>query len=99
MKDNDKEVLIKESWQMHTVVENNYLANLAKSGDNNWLEKQRLLLADMALHLLQTALTPGDIALDKLQNNLHAILTITDEFIPDAELKQARDKLYQINKN
>ena len=49
----------------------------------------------MALHLLQTSLKPGDIALDKLRNNIHAIHTISDQFLPHAELKQATEKIYE----
>jgi hypothetical protein len=85
-------------WEIHALVEESYRGHPATKGGagNNeaWLDKQRLLLADMAVHLLQTALKPGSMELDKLQNNLHAILTITDQFLPHAELKQARDKLY-----
>jgi hypothetical protein len=86
--------LIDSSWDIHEKVETSYLQNPAKRGDNEWLEKQRLLLADMALHLLQTSLNPGNIALDKLRNNLHAIMTITDEFLPDANLKEATVNLH-----
>jgi hypothetical protein len=31
----------------------------------------------------------GKIELDRLRNNLHAILTLADAFLPDAELKKA----------
>jgi hypothetical protein len=95
MNDNDKELLIKKSWEMHQLVENNYLVYSANSNDSDWPEKQRLLLADMALHLLQTALKSGTMELNKLQNNLHAILSISDQFLPKAGLKQATEKLYQ----
>lgn len=95
MTNDDKQNIIGTSWQLHSIVETNYLNNLAKAGDNDWLEKQRLLLADMALHLLQTALKPDDLELDKLRNNLHAILTISEQFLPNAGLKQATEKLYQ----
>lgn len=49
----------------------------------------------MAIHLLQTAIKPGHIELDKLKNNLHSILTITDQFLPNSGLKKATDKLYE----
>lgn len=91
----ERKELIKKSWELHRLVEANYLANLATKGDKEWLEKQRILLADMAIHLLQTAMNPGSIELDKLKNNLHSILTISDQFLPSAELKKATDKLYQ----
>jgi len=86
--------LIDTSWELHHKVEVSYLQNMAKKGDEKWLEKQRLLLADMALHLLQTAVKPGELELDKLQDNLHAILTISDSFLPQSELKQATHKIY-----
>lgn len=96
MTNDDKKSIIDTSWQLHSMIETSYLNNLAKAGDDDWREKQRLLLADMALHLLQTALKPDEIELSKLQNNLHAILTIADQFLPNADLKQATEKLYQV---
>lgn len=90
--------LIKTGWAMHQLVEEALLRNTATRGSGAmtaaWREKQRLLLADMAIHLLQTALQPGDIALEKLRNNLHAILTISDRFLPDAGLQQATGKIH-----
>lgn len=94
MNDNEREALIKTSWELHSLIENVYLANPAAEGDIEWLEKQRILLADMAIHLLQTAIKPGVLELDKLKNNLHSILTISDQFLPHAELKKATDKIY-----
>jgi len=86
--------ILETSRDLHSQVEASYLSNPAKKGDDAWLEKQRILLADMSLHLLQTSIKPGEIELDKLRNNLHAILTITDQFLPKAELKKAAEKLY-----
>ena len=82
------------SWELHSQVETSYLNNPANKGDTEWLEKQRMLLADMALHLLQTAIKPGDIELDRLRDNMNAILTIADQFLPSADLKKATEKLY-----
>lgn len=82
-------------WQLHNIIEEEYIAHPAKSGDAAWLEKRRLLLADMAIHLLQTAIEPGDIKIENLTNNLNAILTISDPFLPNAELKRTADKLYK----
>lgn len=93
--DIERKNLIKTSWDLHSLVENSYLSNSAIKDDDEWLEKQRILLADMAIHLLQTAMQPGNIELDKLKNNLHSILTISDQFLPSAELKKATDKLYK----
>ena len=94
MKESDKLELLKISWQLHSRVETAYLNHSSKQNEEAWLEKQRLLLADMALHLLQTSIEPGDIELEKLRNNLHAILTISDQFLPKANLKKATEKLY-----
>lgn len=86
--------IVRVSWELHSMVEASYLDNPAKPGDEQWLEKQRILLADMALHLLQTSISPGAIELEKLRNNLFSILTITDQFLPEADLKNATKKLY-----
>ncbi len=94
MEHQTKSEIIATSWQLHTLVENAYKAHSAVEGDSEWLDKQRILLADMALHLLQTAIYPNDIELDTLRNNLHAILTISDAFLPHADLKSATEKLY-----
>jgi len=93
--DVERQKLIKTSWEIHRVVETAYLNLSATIGDDEWLDKQRVLLADMALHLLQTALNSGEIELDKLKNNLHSILTISDQFLPNAGLKDSTEKLYQ----
>jgi len=94
MNTSQRQAIIDTSWDIHSQVESAYLEHPAGKGDDAWHDKQRLLLADMALHLLQTAVRPGDLALDKLQNNLHAILTICDQFLPQAGLKQATDRIY-----
>ncbi|MCM4152420.1 hypothetical protein DHD05_12530 [Arenibacter sp. N53] len=86
--------ILDTSWKLHSQVETSYLNNPAKIGDMEWLEKQRMLLADMALHLLQTAIRPGDIESDRLRDNMNAILTLADQFLPSADLKKATEKLY-----
>ena len=94
MTDDEKLKLIALSWELHGQVETTYLDHPAKPGDDEWLEKQRFLLADMALHLLQTSMEPGEIKTERLRDNLHAILTISDQFLPEADLKKATEKLY-----
>ena len=90
----ERDQLISSSWELHCLIESSYLESSAVKGDPEWLEKQRILLADMAIHLFQTALNPEEIKLDKLKNNLHAILTIADQFLPDTNLLEATSKLY-----
>lgn len=92
---NERLEIIKTSWEIHSKVEASYVAHEANRGEEGWLEKQRILLADMALHLLQTSLSPDAIELEKLRNNLHAILTISDQFLPQADLIKATEKLYE----
>ena len=98
MNKNEKLKMLKTSWELHSIVEASYLKNEAKKGEGGWLEKQRILLADMALHLLQTSIQPDEIDLDKLRKNLHAILTITDQFLPKSDLIKATEKLYEVKK-
>ncbi|MCC2605988.1 hypothetical protein [Planctobacterium marinum] len=92
-----KQHIIDTSWELHEAVEKAYLEHQAKKGDASWPEKQRLLLADMALHLLQTAMSPQALSQDKLRNNLHAIMTISDQYLPSAQLAKATERLYLPN--
>jgi hypothetical protein len=95
MDDQKRNELARMGWDIHGAVEDAYLSHPAtREVPAEWREKQRLLLADMAIHLLQTSIKPGTIELDKLRNNLHAILTISDQFLPHAELRKATEKLY-----
>jgi hypothetical protein len=97
MDESKRNELIHIGWEIHRAVEESYRRHPSTSqGENQdeWREKQRLLLADMAIHLLQTALKPGAIGVDALKNNLHAILTISDQFLPLAGLKKATEKIY-----
>lgn len=95
MKDFEIKKLLDASWELHRIVEESYLTNGAIKGEPLWLEKQRILLADMALHLLQTAVNPGEIEIDKLKNNIYSILTISDQFLPEAELTNITEGLYK----
>lgn len=86
--------ILETGWRIHDTVEDSLLRHPATRGGEGWQDKQRLLLADMAIHLLQTALAPGDIRLDKLGNNLHAILTVASGFLPEAGLREATGRLH-----
>ncbi|MCE3602427.1 hypothetical protein LXA47_02220 [Massilia sp. P8910] len=78
----------------HGLTESAYRWHGSVRGDPGWTEKQRILLADMALHLLQTALKDGELSADELKQNLYAILTVSEQFIPDCGLKATADQFY-----
>lgn len=78
----------------HDLTEQSYQQNSAKRGETEWADKQRILLADMALHLLQTALKDGELSQEGLKRNLFSILTISDQFIQGHDLKAFAEKLY-----
>lgn len=97
MDQSTRATLAAQGWHIHGIVEEAYRrhpATRTSPPSADWLEKQRLLLADMAIHLLQTALAPGELAPGQLKNNLHAILTIADGFLPQAGLKDATARLH-----
>ncbi len=78
----------------HGLTELSYQNDPAKRGESGWAEKQRVLLADMALHLLQTSLRRGELSEDDLKRNLFSILTISDQLMPDHGLKAVAEELY-----
>tara|TARA_R110002051_G_scaffold92242_5_gene161965 strand:+ start:12358 stop:12708 length:351 start_codon:yes stop_codon:yes gene_type:complete len=93
----ERQKIMDTSWELHSKVETSYLNHPANKHDEEWLEKQRLLLSDMALHLLQTVISPEELKQNRLRDNIHAILTIADQFLPNADLKKATEKLYKNN--
>lgn len=89
-----KAEILAQSRIAHAHTEAAYRDHPSKRGSAEWPEKQRILLADMALHLLQTSLREGELEIDDLKRNLFAILTISDELLPGRGLKQVADDLY-----
>ena len=94
MNEDQKKQNLALSRTAHDLTEVDYQQALAKRGDAGWREKQRLLLADMALHLLQTSLKDGELSEDDLKRSLFSILTISDQFIHGYDLKTIADALY-----
>ena len=76
----------------HSLVEKNYLLNPALPGSNEWLSKRRLLLADLSLHLTD-ACVQEEMNIDKIKRYLYSILTIANDFAPEARLKETAQKL------
>lgn len=76
------------------MTELSYQRHPSTVGDPDWAEKQRILLADMALHLLQTALKDDYLSEEDLKRNLYSILTISDRFVSGCDLKAFADELY-----
>jgi hypothetical protein len=87
------EKILTLSREAHDLTETAYHAHPGVKGDPAWPAKQRLLLADMALHLVQTAMRDGQLDAAKLQNNLYSILTISAPFLPNKELARYADAI------
>ena len=89
-----REMILSLSGRIHGLTESAYQQDASSRGESGWVEKQRVLLADMALHLLQTSLRSGDLSEDDLKRNLFSILTISDQIMPGHSLKAVAHKLY-----
>lgn len=96
MKELIRKEIVAMSRTAHTLTEEAYQQDPSTRGDSGWAGKQRILLADMALHLLQTSLSDGDLSEEALKRNLFSILTISDQFVKDHDLKGFADSLYSV---
>jgi hypothetical protein len=94
MNDQDREAILTQARKAHALTEASYQADPSKKGDAGWAAKQRILLADMALHLLQTSLREGELSTEDLKRNLFSILTLSDPFVPGHGLAAAGEALY-----
>ncbi len=93
MDDATRRQILALSRQAHDLTESAFRAHPAMRGDPGWTDKQRLLLADMALHLLQTSLRSGALSSDDLKRNLYAVLTVSEQILPGHDLKASADRL------
>ncbi|MES3023765.1 MAG: hypothetical protein V4857_19535 [Pseudomonadota bacterium] len=93
MNDQSRQTILALSRQAHDLTETSYQADPAVKGDPAWAEKQRMLLADMSLHLLQTALREGELDTARLQTNLFSILKISAAFLPEKSLALYADAM------
>ncbi len=94
MDDRIRAEILSQSRIAHGHTEVAYREDPCRRGDAGWGEKQRILLADMALHLVQTSLNPGELSTGDLKRNLFAILMISDELVPGHGLASVADSLY-----
>lgn len=88
-----RQQLLALGGEAHSLTESAYRADPAIKGGAGWDEKQRVLMADMSLHLLQTALQEGELDTARLKQNLYAILTIAAPFLPAHGLARHADAL------
>lgn len=91
-----KEDILAQAKKSHDLIEDAYRQDLTAKDEPLWLQKQRLLLADMSLHLLQTALQSPELDTGLLTRNLFSILTISDQYIPQFNLAEKADELYKL---
>ena len=94
MDEASKKEIVMLGRKAHALTESAYRQHAAVRDEPGWSDKQRILLADMALHLLQTALRDGAMPADELKRNLYAILTIAEQFVPGCGLKASADRLH-----
>jgi hypothetical protein len=88
----DNQHTLEHIAKAHQLVEKNYLLNPAVPGSEEWLNKRRLLLADLSLHLTD-ACVKEEMDIDKIKRYLYSILVIANDFAPEANLKETAQKL------
>ena len=88
--ENRKEVL-KLVNAAHAKVESYYPETPVYRETPEWVEKRRLLLSDLSLHLAQDALKNETMDKVSLGNHLSAILKICGEFFPGENYRKAAE--------
>ena len=88
----EKQQTLEHIAKAHNLVEKNYLLNPSAPGSAEWLNKRRLLLADLSLHLTDACVREG-LDIEKLKRHLYSILIIANDFAPEAGLKRTAQNL------
>ena len=92
MNSTDRKAAAEHITAAHSMVEKGYIADLSTPTSEGWLNKRRLLLADLSLHLTD-ACVKEEMDIDKIKRYLYSILTIANDFAPEAGLKDTAEKL------
>ncbi len=93
METGDKKEVLALVNKAHSLVEQMYLQNPAAKDSPEWLNKRRLLLADLALHLVQAAVAGDEMHSDLLKRYLYSILTIAQDYLPEINLSSTAERL------
>lgn len=62
--------------------------------ESDYWERKKLVLADLSLHLAQTALRSGPLNTQELQRQLFSVLTLANGFLPAVDLKPTAEALF-----
>ncbi|MDQ3291216.1 MAG: hypothetical protein M3Q05_07995 [Bacteroidota bacterium] len=89
----DKKEILGLVNQAHSLVEKLYLQDPAAKGSAEWLNKRRLLLADLSLHLVQASVAGEQMRPDLLKRYLYSVLTIAQDFLPEIDLSSTAEQL------
>lgn len=95
MKEEVKKEVLGLATQAHKLAEESYQELRQVKGEEGRQEQKRFLLADLACHLLQDALSGEEVNTASLQRHLYAILTISDSFLPGQGLKGKAQSLLE----
>ena len=85
MENKKKKILHLVNDAHHLIEEGHQELRLLK-GEQATLKQRQFLLADMACHLIQDAMSDDLMNSQSLKNRLFAILTICDDFLPGKDL-------------
>lgn len=88
-----KQKILKLINETHKISEDTYLKLQVEAGSKSTIEQRQFLLADMACHLIQDAMSDDIMNSQSLKNRLYAILTICDDFLPESALKAKAEDL------
>ena len=92
MENKKKEILQLIDNAHHIIEEGHQELGLLK-GEAAALKQRQFLLADMACHLAQDAMSDDIMNSQSLKNRLYAILTICDDFLPEKDLKLKAEEI------
>ncbi|MBC5993316.1 hypothetical protein [Pontibacter cellulosilyticus] len=92
---NEKNQILQLCKEAHALSEQCYLEHSATKGSSEWFDKRKFLLADVSLHMVQAALQNERADVELIRRYLFSLLTICDEFIPEANLSSTANKLIE----
>jgi hypothetical protein len=91
--ENKKKKILHLIDEAHHIIEEGHQELRLLKGEQAIMKQRQFLLADMACHLVQDAMSDDIKDSQSLKNRLYAILTICDDFLPGKELKSKAEEI------
>jgi len=91
LKAEDREAILRALAEVHARVHDAYPEQASPMLSQGWVDKRRLLLVDLALHLCEEVVRGESLGTRELAEKLHSVLHVAKDLAPGHGIDRAAD--------